>query len=117
MLGDQGRNGVIAIYLKTFDPLAVPSGQNKITGFKEFQIEGYQPTSPFFQVDYTQEADRQLKDQRQTLYWNPYLVTDESGNVTVSFYTNENAGPMTVEVRGLGLGGLPLSGTFTINVK
>jgi hypothetical protein len=117
MLGDQGRNGVIAVYLKTFDPLAVPSGQNKITGFKEFQIEGYQPTSPFFQVDYTQEADRQLKDQRQTLYWNPYLVTDESGNVTVSFYTNENAGPMTVEVRGLGLDSLPLSGTFTINVK
>jgi hypothetical protein len=117
MLGDQGRNGVIAVYLKTFDPLAAPSGQNKISGIKEFQIEGFQPTSPFFQVDYTQEADRQLKDQRQTLYWNPYLVTDESGNVTVSFYTNENAGPMTVEVRGLGLDGLPVSGTFTINVK
>lgn len=117
MLGDQGRNGVIAVYLKEFDPLAVPLGTNKATGFKEFQIEGYQPTSPFFQVDYSQKEDRELKDQRQTLYWNPYLVTDESGNVTVSFYTNENAGPMTVEVRGLGLDGLPISGTFTINVK
>ncbi len=117
MLGDQGRNGVIAVYLKEYDPSKDPFGNNRITGFKEFTIEGFQPSSPFYQVNYEQEADKALKDQRQTLYWNPYLVTDETGNATISFYTNENSGPMTIHVKGLGLDGQPVSGTFTINVK
>lgn len=118
MMGDQGRNGVIAIYLKSFDPTV--GGENaatKASGFKEFEIEGYAPTNPFFQIDYSQEKDLELKDQRQTLYWNPYLVTDERGSLDLSFYTNEIAGPMLVEVRGFGLDGKAISGTFLINVK
>jgi hypothetical protein len=117
MLGDDGRNGVIAVYLKTFDPSISQAQGGRSTGFKEFQIEGYQPSSPFFQMDYSQEPDQNLKDLRQTLYWNPYLVTDDSGNLTLSFYTNEIAGPMTIHVRGLGLDGLPVSGSITINSK
>jgi hypothetical protein len=117
MLGDDGRNGVIAVYLKTFDPSISQAQGGRSTGFKEFQIEGYQPSSPFFQIDYSQEPDQNLKDLRQTLYWNSYLVTDDSGNLTLSFYTNELAGPMTIHVRGLGLDGLPISGSITINSK
>jgi len=117
MLGDDGRNGVIAVYLKTFDPSISQAQGGRSTGFKEFQIEGYQPSSSFFQMDYSQELDHNLKDLRQTLYWNPYLVTDDSGNLTLSFYTNELAGPMTIHVRGLGLDGLPISGSITINSK
>ncbi len=117
MLGDLGRNGVIAVYLKNFDPDSPSAGPKKSTGFQEFTIEGYQPSTAFFQMDYAQEEDRSLKDLRQTLYWNPYLVTDDSGNLTLSFYTNETGGPMTIQVRGLGLDGLPVSGTQTINIK
>ena len=117
MLGDDGRNGVIAVYLKSFDPNAPQIGEAKSTGFREFEIEGFHPSSSFFQMDYSQETDQGLKDLRQTLYWNPYLVTDDSGNVTISFYTNEVGGPMTIHVRGLGLDGLPVSGSVTINAK
>ncbi|WP_083638989.1 carboxypeptidase-like regulatory domain-containing protein [Algoriphagus marinus] len=117
MLGDDGRNGVIAVYLKNFDPNAPQIEGAKSTGFREFEIEGFQPTSSFFQIDYSQEKDQGLKDFRQTLYWNPYLVTDDSGNVTISFYTNETGEPMTIHVRGLGLDGLPVSGGITINTK
>jgi hypothetical protein len=117
MLGDQGRNGVIAVYLKegVSEQTNLPSANP--AGVSNFTIEGYQPQIPFYQMDYAQEADSELVDQRQTIYWNPYLVTDATGKVQVSFYTNDLAGPMTVVVRGLGLDGLPVSGTFTINQK
>jgi hypothetical protein len=117
MLGDQGRNGVIAVYLKEgiSEQANLPSANP--TGVSNFTIEGYQPQIPFYQIDYAQEIDSELVDQRQTIYWNPYLVTDATGKVQVSFYTNDFAGPMTVVVRGLGLDGLPVSGTFTINQK
>jgi hypothetical protein len=114
MLGDQGRNGVIAVYLKSGK-----SGQytsNKASEVSAFTIEGYQAGVPFYQIDYSQETD-DLQDIRQTIYWNPFLVTDETGQVSFSFYTNDLAGPMTVVVKGLGLDGLPVSGTFTINKK
>jgi hypothetical protein len=114
MLGDQGRNGVIAVYLKDNknQEFQLP---DKNSGFKEFIIEGFQPASNFFLIDYSQENDPTLKDNRQTLYWNPYLVTDESGKVSLSFYTNDLSGPILIEVRGLGVDGEILSGTFILN--
>jgi len=116
MLGDDGRNGVIAVYLKEYDPNAPsPIGDKNDGSFAEFEIEGFQAPIDFYELDYEQEPQRNLEDKRQTLFWNPYLVTDENGQVSVSFYTNEIAGPMTVSVRGMGLDGIPISGTFTIN--
>lgn len=117
MLGDQGRNGVIAVYLKSGESAQSNYPNAKTSGITEFTIEGFQPGTPFFQIDYSQETDSELIDKRQTIYWNPYLVTDQTGQVSFSFYTNDHAGPMTVVVRGLGLDGLPISGTFTINKK
>jgi hypothetical protein len=116
MLGDQGRNGVIAVYLKEGNQ-NISSPLMPTVGLSQFVIEGYEPVKSFFYMDYEQEKDFSGKDQRQTLYWNPYLVTDESGKVNISFYTNDLAGPMIVEVRGLGLNGEPVSGTFIINSK
>tara|TARA_R110002020_G_scaffold87755_4_gene216031 strand:- start:886 stop:1110 length:225 start_codon:yes stop_codon:yes gene_type:complete len=66
-------------------------------------------------VDYSQENDPEIVDQRQVLYWNPYLVTDENSMATISFYTNDNAGPTIVHIKGLGVNCPGLSGTFAIN--
>lgn len=117
MLGDQGRNGVIAVYLKDGISESNNFPSVNVASISNFIITGYQPPIQFYQIDYAQEADSELVDHRQTIYWNPFLVTDETGTVQVSFYTNDLAGPMTVVVRGLGLDGLPISGTFTINQK
>jgi hypothetical protein len=117
MLGDQGRNGVIAVYLKSGESSQSSAPSLKPSGINEFTIEGFQPGTPFYQMDYSQETDVELIDQRQTIYWNPFLVTDQSGQVSISFYTSDLGGPMTVVVKGLGLDGLPVSGTFTINKK
>lgn len=113
MLGDQGKNGVIAVYLK--DRLVQDlSGQ---PGLREFMVEGFQPSGSFFVMDYEQNTDPIEKDDRQTLYWNPYLIADEKGEVTLSFFTNDSTGPVVVEVRGLGIDGEIISGTFILNQK
>jgi hypothetical protein len=115
MLGDQGRNGIIAVYLKDnldmgLDGLAGP-------GSKEFLVEGFQPTGTFIPVDYDQITEPVEKDDRQTLYWNPYLIADEKGTVTFSFYTNDSDGPVVIEVRGMGIDGEVIVGTFILNQK
>lgn len=114
MLGDQGRNGVISVYLK--DNLAMEdlSGQ---PGMREFLVEGFQPQGSFVLVDYEQITEKVEKDDRQTLYWNPFLIADEKGEVTLYFYTNDSAGPVVIEVRGLGIDGEIISGTFILNQK
>ena len=114
MLGDQGRNGVIAIYLKdNLERVGDLAGK----GIVESIIEGYQPPGSFFEIDYATLTTPIEKDDRQTLYWNPYLVTDEKGELTLSFYSNDAAGPIVVEVRGLTVDGEILKGTFVLNKK
>jgi hypothetical protein len=114
MLGDQGRNGVIAIYLKdNMERVGDISGK----GLVESVIEGFQPPGRFFEIDYDTLTTTIEKDDRQTLYWNPYLVTDEKGELTLSFYSNDTAGPVVVEVRGLTVDGEIIKGTFVLNKK
>jgi hypothetical protein len=52
MLGDQGRNGIIAVYLK--DNLDMGLDGLAGSGIKEFMIEGFQPAGTFIPVDYEQ---------------------------------------------------------------
>jgi hypothetical protein len=114
MMGDQGRNGVIAIYLKDkYSPMDELSGK----GMVETLIEGYQPPGNFFPLNYETLTSPIEKDDRQTLYWNPYLVTDEKGDLHLSFYSNDTAGPVVVEVRGLTVEGELITGTFVLNKK
>lgn len=116
MLGDQGRNGIIAVYLKDNADMGM-DGLAGQPGLKEFLVEGYQPTGTFIPVDYEQITEPVEKDDRQTLYWNPFLISDEKGMVTFSFYSNDSEGPVVVEVRGLGIDGEVIVGTFFLNQK
>jgi hypothetical protein len=116
MLGDQGRNGIIAVYLKD----NLDSGLDGLAGqpgLKEFIVEGYQPAGNFVPVDYEQITEPVEKDDRQTLYWNPFMIADEKGIVTFSFFSNDSEGPVVVEVRGLGIDGEVIVGTFILNQK
>ena len=114
MLGDQGRNGVIAIYLK--DQLNATDNLSG-KGMAEYVIEGYQPPGNFFPLDYSNSTISIEKDDRQTLLWNPYLVTDEKGELTLTFYSNDSTGPVVVVIRGLTVDGEIISGTFVLNKK
>jgi hypothetical protein len=116
MLGDQGRNGVIAIYLKD------EMGEGKDNplegkGIVTYTLEGFQVPSDFIPRSYGPDSTHSEKDDRQTLYWNPYLVTNEKGELVLSFFSNDLGGPVIVEVRGLTVAGDRIQGTFRLNKK
>ena len=114
MLGDQGRNGVIAVYLKDkLEEVDVLASK----GIVRVTLEGFQAPSDFTNVSYGEGSPTPEKDDRQTLYWNPYLVANEEGELQLSFFTNDLAGPIIIEVRGLTVDGAPLKGTFLLNEK
>jgi len=116
MLGDQGRNGVIAVYLKDTYEEGSPD-QLAGKGMIRFTVEGFAVTHEFVPLRH-EEGDSVLeKDDRQTLYWNPYLVSDEKGEVKLSFFSNDTAGPVVLEVRGLTAAGAVIKGTFLLNKK
>ncbi|UJP65400.1 TonB-dependent receptor [Mongoliitalea daihaiensis] len=114
IMGDMGRNGIIAIYLKRGDVRAadVLAGN---PGMSSFVIEGFHPPANFFFVDYDTMEDIPELDERVTLYWNPYLFTDSmTGKVQVAFYTNDVESAKTIIVEGLSIDGQAIVGSFTI---
>jgi hypothetical protein len=61
------------------------------------------------------EADRAAPDQREVLYWNPLLRTDEAGNATVQFYNSDQADRLLVVLEGITASGQPVSFTTVIS--
>jgi hypothetical protein len=116
MLGDQGRNGVIAIYLK--DELD-GNKDNPLEGkgMATYALEGFQVPSDFTPRTYGPDSPVGAKDDRQTLYWNPYLVSNEKGELSLSFFSNDLGGAVVIEVRGVTVDGNPIQGTFVLNKK
>uniref|UniRef100_UPI0040474E1A carboxypeptidase-like regulatory domain-containing protein n=1 Tax=Algoriphagus sp. TaxID=1872435 RepID=UPI0040474E1A len=115
MLGDQGRNGVIAIYLK--DNLEEEEAVLNGKGMLRYTLEGFPVPNDFVARTYPSTSLTETRDDRQTLYWNPYLVTTESGALSLSFFSNDSGGPVVVEIRGTTVTGEPIQGTFLLNKK
>jgi hypothetical protein len=116
MLGDQGKNGVIAVYLK--DKLeASEEALLKAQGMVNYTLDGFQVPNDFIPRTYGPTSPLVDKDDRQTLYWNPYLVTNEKGELSLSFFSNDLGGAVVIEVRGLTVEGNPIQGTFVLNKK
>ena len=73
-----------------------------------YRTKGYYASREFYQPD---EVDMSLStpDARNTLLWQPSVITDEKGEATVSFYCSDiNTG---VVGRAEGVDGMGLLGT------
>ena len=113
--GDQGRNGLISIILKSgLDRTkAMEANMNNYTIFK---FDGYPTDHSFEEIEKYRQGFPFLTPYKPTLYWNPYLITEESRMTQqIEFTLNEKAGPIWVEIRGISDLGEPLHGTFLIN--
>lgn len=68
----------------------------------EYEIIQKQRT--FYSPSYEMPVSRNLPDFRTTLYWNPSVLTDASGNAEVEFYTSDLEGEFVIAVQGVGDG-------------
>jgi hypothetical protein len=116
MMGDLGRNGIIAIYLKR-GISQTPMLSSGSPGMSNMVIEGFGMPSNYVPFDYSTAEELPEKDERVTLYWNPYLVTESStGKVSIEFYTNDTSSPKFLVVEGLDINGNPVRGTLLIPI-
>jgi hypothetical protein len=101
MFGSRGSNGVIAVYTERghFIPRAL-----------EFKKWGYYKAREFYAPKYETENNITTPDQRETLYWNPQLETDENGEANVSFYNSDKKSDFNVTLTGLNKEGIPMFG-------
>jgi hypothetical protein len=68
---------------------------------QEYQLVQFIPG--FYSPDYSTDSLRnsRIPDFRNTLYWNPCLMTDKKGKATAEFFTSDEPGEYTVVVEGM----------------
>ncbi|MBP5323862.1 MAG: hypothetical protein J6Y84_08740 [Bacteroidaceae bacterium] len=71
-------------------------------------FSGYTPVVEFYSPTYPDGPIPGEKDYRRTLYWNPEVTTDDTGNANVSFYNNGYSRAFTISAEGLTPGGTPI---------
>ncbi len=64
---------------------------------------GWQKPSRYYSPDYSlkQDCDAVKYDNRTTLYWNPFVQTDENGVAEISFYTSDRKTEYRFSIEGV----------------
>ena len=90
-----GQGGAISVYLKKTNL------KNQSKGLDYISISGYSPIREFYSPDYSMPTHSDIPDYRNTLYWNPFVVTDKNKRqINLSFYNNEFTKKMKVIIEG-----------------
>jgi hypothetical protein len=81
------------------------------------RAKGYYRHKEFYQPDYDNPATVSLPDSRNTLDWEPYIVTDDKGEATISFFCSDVPSFYSGNVEGLDNDGLLGATQFEFRVK
>jgi hypothetical protein len=115
-------NGVIVVNLKK-----KPKGQ-KISKSEfldmlpknyeaTFAPQGYNKEKQFYSPKYDVPASLNRNDLRTTIYWNPRLITDATGNTSIEFYNADGRGQYKVVIEGIDESGNIGRGVYKYTVK
>ncbi|MES2110680.1 MAG: carboxypeptidase regulatory-like domain-containing protein [Bacteroidota bacterium] len=100
MYGLAGGNGVLVFTTK----IGRPVDKKDILSYGILPItpRGYYIARTFYSPQYTaNETGFKRKDLRTTIYWNPELAVDKSGNASMDFYNADDPGTYRVVVEGI----------------
>ncbi len=95
-----GMSGALAIYTRRGADIPL---MKDFSGLEMVSVAGYSPIKKFYSPDYSvEESHHALKDVRSTLYWNPYILTDEKNRkVQISFYNNDISSSYRIILEGV----------------
>jgi len=101
MYGLRGAGGVILITTKRWDD--VTSGtRNRKTNYAYYSPVAYYKARVFYSPTYDlPKSNASFADLRTTIYWNPNVVTDKSGNSKLEFFNADTKGTYRVVVEGI----------------
>ena len=116
MPGPNGLNGILAIYTN-----GNTGNQIKKQGTSSInqKIEGFQTARIFYSPNPEKpnaELDNKL-DVRNTLYWNPFVHPDKTGNTSVSYYNSIVETKVKVALEGITGTGIPVVKKTYYNIK
>jgi hypothetical protein len=82
-----------------------------------FSPGGYNKEKQFYSPKYEVAASMNRNDLRTTIYWNPKLITDATGNASFEFYNADGRGQYKVTVEGIDANGNLGRSVFRYSVK
>ncbi|WP_242691591.1 TonB-dependent receptor plug domain-containing protein [Desertivirga arenae] len=97
--GIRGGGGVLIINTKRGERNL--SYRRLSPGIASFKPQGIFSSREFYSPMYATPTAEQLIDRRNTIYWNPDVITNEDGKTSLSFYTADEPGTYKVVVEGL----------------
>ena len=97
------KNGIISITLKHGEDLDNAISKTPSTEIGLTSPLGYQTPAEFYAPAYATEKARRsmVPDYRTTLYWNPTVKLDDTGQATVEFYTSDAPADYDISIEGV----------------
>jgi len=102
--GNGGSGGAIAIYTKRGS--SNKGGNINSKGMENVVLGGYSVFKEFFHPEYDKPTASFEADNRTTLYWNPYVLTNKrSPRVRLEFYNNDISKKLQIVLEGMNANG------------
>ncbi|HZK02814.1 MAG TPA: hypothetical protein VFC94_00190 [Bacteroidaceae bacterium] len=76
-------------------------------GRRVTDIEGYSKITTFQSPIFPDTPSHETVDYRRTIYWNPNVITDKEGMVSVAFRNNSFSNAFKITCTGITAGGIP----------
>jgi len=101
-----GPGGVILLTSKTGDELNKARYNEPIPGIVTYSPIGYGKIRAFYSPQYDDPKTNQaVADQRSTIYWNPNIATDKTGNTSFEYFNAGSKGTYRVIIEGIDVDG------------
>ncbi|WP_298419983.1 hypothetical protein [uncultured Kordia sp.] len=94
-----------------------PLEYNEETKQHFLMVKGLYPEKEFYNPTYDKAEDKLFPDNRKTLFWSPNIVSDEKGEINISFYTSDVQTTFFGELQGTNGNGLLGATSFQFNVN
>ncbi|RYZ48113.1 MAG: hypothetical protein EOP49_19525, partial [Sphingobacteriales bacterium] len=111
--GEPGLHGVAHITMKR--------GKDRppsTMAFKRVKSRGYSVIKEFYAPDYDDpNINKNMQDQRSTIFWKPNVITDTNGKGSLSFFNSAAPGTYRVTVEGMDAFGNIGRNVFTYKVQ
>lgn len=79
--------------------------------------KGYNISKEFYSPNYKVAGSVSIPDHRSTIYWNPNIITSESGKAKISYFNADDPGTYRVVIEGMDMLGNLCRSVYTYQVK
>lgn len=104
--GPDGEYGVLVITTKGVGGTKTSPSKEAAPGILTFTPKGYYLAREFYSPQYDDpKINKVLANLRNTIYWQPNLVTDQTGHASFEYYNAGSPGTYRVVIEGIGADG------------